>query len=61
MVAYMTMYEMGSLFWDVREPMHAILKIARYSSQPHSDRYGCDLSNLRVRDYRLLLLQRHPQ
>jgi membrane-associated phospholipid phosphatase len=29
MVAYMTMYEMGSLFWDVREPMHAILKIAR--------------------------------
>jgi membrane-associated phospholipid phosphatase len=28
MVAYLTMYEMGSLFWDIREPMHAVMHIA---------------------------------
>lgn len=33
MVAYLTMYEMGSLFWDIRVPMYSILKIA--TSAPH--------------------------
>jgi undecaprenyl-diphosphatase len=28
MVAYLTMYEMGSLFWDIREPLHVALRIA---------------------------------
>lgn len=28
MAAYLTMYEMGSLFWDIREPVHAVLHLA---------------------------------
>jgi len=27
MAAYLTMYEMGSLFWDIRGPVHALLHI----------------------------------
>lgn len=33
MVAYLTMYEMGSLFWDIREPIHVVLRMA--TSAPH--------------------------
>jgi len=33
MVGYLTMYEMGSLFWDIREPIHVALRIA--TSAPH--------------------------
>jgi len=28
MLAYLTMFEMGSLFWDIREPVHVVLRIA---------------------------------
>ncbi|HSS96490.1 MAG TPA: phosphatase PAP2 family protein [Terriglobales bacterium] len=26
MVAYLTMYEMGNVFWDIREPVHAVMR-----------------------------------
>lgn len=28
MAAYLTMYEMGSLFWDIREPIHVAFRLA---------------------------------